>query len=479
MKKLSQLVDCDYYDIDVLGIATDSRNVKPGYLFVATKGFHVDHYNYITDAIDKGCVAVVVDRVGKFSVPTIVVDDINQTLISICEKFYDVTTHDFTFIGITGTDGKTTTATITRNLLNHFIPTAYLGTNGLYCGDKIFSTTNTTPCVEDLYYYFSIVKFYKCQIIVMEVSSEALLHHRVDSIIFDVVAYTNITEDHLNIHKTIENYRNCKFRLATLCKRGASVIINGDDDNCRLLNVKYKTTYGFSSDNDCVISDVKNCQKNVYFSLRYLENKYLVQSPFLGKYNIYNVTLALLIVQSVAGSLDKAIGLLPSVPYVFGRREVFTSDSGFDILLDYAHTTNGILSLLQSLDNYSHIIVVTGAAGGREVEKRPVIGDILFKYADYIVFTSDDPRYEDPKDIFLDMLGSHKTENYTFIQDREEAILHAFQLAQDKDVVAVIGKGRDNYMAVLDQRIPYSDYDVILKFLKKFRFRQNSTRFDK
>ena len=158
MKKLSQLVDCDYYDIDVLGIATDSRNVKPGYLFVATKGFHVDHYDYVSDAIDKGCVAVVVDRVGKFSVPTIVVDDINQTLISICEKFYDVTTHDFTFIGITGTDGKTTTATITRNLLNHFIPTAYLGTNGLYCGDKIFSTTNTTPCVEDLYYYFSIVK---------------------------------------------------------------------------------------------------------------------------------------------------------------------------------------------------------------------------------------------------------------------------------------------------------------------------------
>ena len=301
----------------------------------------------------------------------------------------------------------------------------------------------------------------------MEVSSEALLHHRVDSIIFDVVAYTNITEDHLNVHKTIENYRNCKFRLATLCKREIPIIINGDDDNCRLLNVKHKTTYGFSNDNDVVISNVKKCRKYVYFSLRYLGNMHLIQSPFLGKYNIYNVTLALLVVQSVTGSLDKAISLVSNLPVVFGRREVFSCDKGFDILLDYAHTTNGILSLLQSLDNYSHIIVVTGAAGGREVEKRPVIGDILFKYADYIIFTSDDPRYENPKDIFLDMLGHHKAENYTFIEDREEAILHAFQIAQDGDVVAVIGKGRDNYMAVFDQRIPYSDYNVISNFLKK------------
>lgn len=470
MKKLSHLVDYEGEDIDILGITTDSRNVKLGYLFVATKGFHVDHYDYIDDAINRGCVAVVVDREGVFSVPTIVVSDINEILISICEKFYDVTAHDFSFIGITGTDGKTTTATITRNLLNHFIPTAYLGTNGLYCGDKIISTTNTTPCVEDLYYYFSIVKFYKCKIIVMEVSSESLLYHRVDSILFDLVAYTNITEDHLNVHKTLENYRNCKFSLASLCRDDGKIIINGDDFNCRLLDVNNKISFGFSNDNDCVISDVKKCQKYVYFSLNYLGNNFLIQSPFLGKYNIYNVTLSLLIVSSIIGSLDIVIPLLPDLTMVDGRREVFTSEKGFDILLDYAHTTNGILSLLQSLDNYSHIIVVTGAAGGREKAKRPIIGDILFQYADYIVFTSDDPRYENPKDIFLEMLGNHKEENYIFIQDREEAILFAFHHAKPGDVVAVIGKGRDNYMAVLDKRIPYSDYEVIVRYLKKIDF---------
>ena len=158
MKKLSQLVNYNGKDIDILGIATDSRNVKPGYLFVATKGFHVDHYDYIEDAIDQGAVAVVVDRESEVSVPTILVDDIDDVLVSICESFYDVSSRDFKFIGITGTDGKTTTSIITRNLLNYSIPTAYIGTNGLYCGNDIISTSNTTPCVEDLYYYFSIIK---------------------------------------------------------------------------------------------------------------------------------------------------------------------------------------------------------------------------------------------------------------------------------------------------------------------------------
>ena len=467
VKKLSQLVDYDGIDVDILGVATDSRNVKSGYLFVATKGFHVDHYDYIDDAIKNGACAVVVDRESEFSVPTILVDDIDTVLVSICERFYDVSSHDFKFIGITGTDGKTTTSMITRNLLNYCIPTAYIGTNGLYCGNDIFPTFNTTPCVEELYYYFSIIKKYHCKVIVMEVSSEALLHHRVDSILFDVVAFTNITEDHLNIHKTVENYRSCKFRLASLCQEHGLVIVNGDDINCRLLDVNQKLCFGFSDDNDCVISDVKKCQNNVHFSIRCHDGKYSIQSPFQGIYNVYNVTLAWIIANSFLRCPELLIENISKLPVVEGRREVFSTSQGFDILLDYAHTANGIFNLLQSLSDYSRVIVVTGAAGGREVEKRPKIGDILFQNSDYIVFTSDDPRYENPKDIFLQILGNHTEEKYSFIEDRERAIFYALDLAKPGDVVAVIGKGRDNYMAILDQRIPYSDYDVISKFLKK------------
>lgn len=466
MKKLSQLVKCNY-DIEILGITTDSRNVEKGYLFIATKGFHVDHYDFIDDAIERGAVAVVVDRDVDVSVPIIVVSDINKELLSICEKFYDVSSSEFSFIGITGTDGKTTTATITRNLLNLYFPTAYLGTNGLFCGEDVYPTSNTTPCVEDLYYSFSIAKKYNCKVIVMEVSSEALLHHRVDSILFDVIGYTNITEDHLNVHKTIENYRNCKFRLADLCRENAKVFINGDDCNCQLLTVDNIVKYGVNKNNNCVIFDVLECKDKTNFTLTYDGQSYQVCSPFQGLYNVYNVTLAWLLASSFSISYHDLIKDLSNLPLVLGRRELFYDKRGFTVLLDYAHTENGILNLLQSLSEYSRVIVVTGAAGGREVEKRPRIGDILFKYSDYIVFTMDDPRFENPKDIASDMIGSHQDTNYTFISSRPDAINFAFQNAKKGDVVAVIGKGRDNYMAILDKRIPYSDYDVIMKYLIK------------
>lgn len=465
MKKLNQLISCDY-DIEISGITTDSRKVEKGYLFVATKGFNVDHFDYIEDAISRGAVAVIVDRQCSLSIPTIFVSDIDRTLVKICEAFYEVSTSEFHFVGITGTDGKTTTAMITRNLLNMFYPTAYLGTNGLVCGDDNYSTSNTTPCIEELYRYFSVVKKHKCKYIVMEVSSEALLHHRVDSILFDVVAFTNITEDHLNVHKTLEKYRNCKFRLAELCKQSGKIFINGDDENCQLLTVNNKVSFGLNSDNNCVISNVGKCKDCVNFTVTYHSKEFAFSSPFVGLYNVYNVTLAWLIVSSFVSDLDalvKNVSLLPGVP---GRREIFKTSLGVDILLDYAHTENGILNLLKSLDNYKSVIVVTGAAGGREVEKRSRIGDILFKYATSIVFTMDDPRYESPEEIAKQIIGEHKEKNYTFIEDRKEAISHALSIATKDSVVAVIGKGRDNYMAIKDKRVPYSDYDVIKKLLK-------------
>lgn len=467
MKRLNEIISCPF-DVEIGGIATDSRNVVPGDLYVATKGFNVDHYDFIDDAIKKGAVAVVVDRGEDFSVPTIHVTDIDQSLVSICEAFYDVSSSDFSFVGITGTDGKTTTATITRNLLNQFIPTAYIGTNGLVCGDEVIPTSNTTPAVEELYRLFSVIKKHKCKVVVMEVSSEAMLHHRVDSIQFDVVGYTNITEDHLNVHKTLENYRNCKFRLATLVKDNGKVIINGDDKNCQLIPVKSVFTYGLASDNNCVISDVNECKDNTIFTLTVNGSKTSVVSPFSALYNVYNVTLALLIAEYFSISFAQACPVLKEMSSVPGRREVFHAKGGYDILLDYAHTENSILNLLKSLTHYPRIIVVTGAAGGREKEKRPKIGNILFQYASYIFFTMDDPRDEDPKEIAKMIVGSHQEDNYTFVRDRREAIFTACKFAKEGDVVAVIGKGRDSYMAIGSEKLPYeTDYNVILDYLKE------------
>ena len=192
MKKLNEIVDCEY-DIDIIGVADDSRNVSEGYLFVATKGYYVDHFDYIEDAINNGAVAVIVDRNVKLKIPTIVVEDINDYYFEVCKRFYDVSPSDFSFIGITGTDGKTTTATVVSQLLNKVELCAYIGTNGVQINDSYYPTTNTTPCVGELFKCLKFIKERNCKLVVMEVSSEALLHERLKGFNYDMVAYTNIT----------------------------------------------------------------------------------------------------------------------------------------------------------------------------------------------------------------------------------------------------------------------------------------------
>ena len=201
MKKIKDIIECDF-DIEISGITEDSRNVLEGYLFVATKGFNVDHFDYIEEAIKKGCSCVICDRDISFNIPYIKVDNINEVFRSCCCKFYDLELDSFNFIGITGTDGKTTTTTIVKELIGD---AAYIGTNGLSVKDKKLSTNNTTPCIEELYKDLNFIENNKCNEVVMEVSSEALLHNRVDNLQFDIVGFTNITGDHLNVHKTFEN----------------------------------------------------------------------------------------------------------------------------------------------------------------------------------------------------------------------------------------------------------------------------------
>ena len=216
MKRLSDLISCSN-NIIVKGITDDSRMVKEEYLFVATHGFHVDHYDFINDAIKKGCCFVVCDREIDTDFPHLVVDNIHDYYIELCKKYYDISLDDFSFIGITGTDGKTTTASIVKELIDDC---AYIGTNGLTIGDETSSTNNTTPCISELYRDLSKVQKKGISNTVMEVSSEALLHGRVSNFSFDIVGFTNITGDHLNVHGSFENYVESKMRLLELVKEG-------------------------------------------------------------------------------------------------------------------------------------------------------------------------------------------------------------------------------------------------------------------
>lgn len=466
MKRLNELIDCSY-DIEISGIKSDSRDVKPGDLFVAIKGFFCDHFDYIDDAISRGAVAVIADRCVNSNIISIIVDDVNSSYDEILKKFYDHVDNNFDLVGITGTDGKTTTTTIISRLLDNC---CYMGTNGCFYKDFMINLSNTTPDVSQVYNIMKCLHDKNCQKMSMEVSSEALLHERVSGLQYNIVGFTNITEDHLNIHGTIDNYINSKAKLISLLKNNGIAIFNSDDSNIAKIVKKCKCdyyTYGMSKFSDFRICKVITNSTGSSFQIVYKDNKYNIISPLFGIYNVYNVTLAFVVAHFMGMDPIDIIEKIKNLDIISGRFERLDFGQDFTLILDYAHTENGINNILSSIKNIygdSRIITVTGSAGGREKEKRSKMGQAVFDYSDYVIFTMDDPRYEDVDNIIDDLVGEYDGNNYERVIDREDAIKRAISLANKGDVVVILGKGRDNYMAIEDKKIPYSDYDVLKEY---------------
>lgn len=466
MKRLCDIIECAY-DIPILGIKTDSRKVMPGDLFFAIKGYQTDHKIFIDDAIERGAVAVIGE--DDLSIDTIYIKvlDVNQTLLQVLTKFYDHIEKDFYFIGITGTDGKTTTATITANILD----CGYIGTNGVFYKDNHWTTSNTTPEVCDFYEQLVKLKDLGCRVVVMEVSSEALLHRRVDNILFDIVSFTNITEDHLNVHKTLENYVDSKKKLFSLVKKNGVSILNIDDSYYQdVKDCCLGKTYSYGQGNDALfrIDNIHSRDKGSDFYIVFQKERYFIQSNLFGIYNIYNVCLAFVIAYSYGMDIKTIIRQIKKIKSICGRGEFLDFGQNYTIILDYAHTYNGIYNIIMNLKQVyqKKIIVVTGAAGGREVSKRARIGKMLLENVSYVIFTMDDPRWEDVDLIIDQLLSSTSLTNYERIIDRNDAINKAFSLADSDSLVLIIGKGRDSYMAIGDEKVPYCDYEIIEKYFK-------------
>lgn len=450
-------------------IKTDSREVRDGDIFVAIKGFNMDHSVFINDAIKNGASLIITDSENNCKIPCINTNRIEKELISLCKDYYDYN-NDLSLIGITGTDGKTSTATITSNLLNNFISTAYIGTNGIEFDGETIKTENTTPCKEELYKYFSYLNKNNCKNVVMEVSSEALLHKRVDSFKYKYVVFTNITEDHLNIHKTLKAYIKSKLKLINYLDDDGIILTNNDDKVCKdIKSSKNKVyTFGTTSDSDFVISDIKYKKNTTSFKIKHSEEVFKIDSPYPFLYNVYNLTVAFIICYLEGYSTEKIISYINKLKPIKGRSEFLDFGQDYNIVLDYAHTENGIKNLIENIKRYNkRITVVTGAAGGREKEKRQRIGSYLLNNVDFVIFTMDDPRYESVDSIISQMIGKSNTTNYIRINNREKAIFYALDNALTDEYILIIGKGRDSYMAINDKKVPYCDFDVITKYFTK------------
>ncbi len=464
MKKLNELYDIED-DRLITGIKINSKEVEKGDLFVCTMGVNVDRHEYIDEAIAKGAVAIVVSReIAPKTVPIIKVENTNQELLKLCAKFYDYPYQKLQMIGVTGTNGKTTIAEIVYQLLGDSC--AYLGTNGKkYHGKKEF-IRNTTPDVDRLYRYLAEFVTAGCCQVCMEASSEAFFRHRLDQIDYDIAVLSNITEDHLNIHKTLENYIDCKCQLFRQVKEDGYTILNsGDQYYERVKNVANGTiwSYGFRKEDTLFIKKYEEAVDHTLITFVFDGQEYQVKSPFIGSFNVLNLAAALLVTLASKKDLKEMLKKIETLTQIEGRMEILPFFKKYTVMLDYAHTPDALEKILCYLNKVKkhRIITVTGSAGGREQQKRPAMGQIVLDKSDFVIFTMDDPREEDVNKIIDDLIGTSPKKNYQRIIDRREAITTALAMAEEDDLILIAGKGRDNYMALGTNYVPYSDYEVI------------------
>lgn len=472
--KLNKLIDCPY-DIEINDIKTNSLNIKEGDLFVCTSTGTMDRHLFIEDAIKNKASAIIVSKDVKYDIPTVKVDDTNKALSEIIPKFYNYPLNEINLIGVTGTDGKTTSSTIISILLDNC---GYIGTNGICCGEYYEKTSNTTPNLEKLYKVFDYCRANNINSIAMEVSSEAIKYERVRGISFDCSIMTNITKEHLNTHKTLENYIKCKCELFENTKKEGFCVLNKDDSHfeevLKCCNGKI-VTYGVGIDNDLIIKNVRLFSDKTLFTVKYKNKEYEINSPLLAMFNVYNLSGCLLALFSLGYDIDTILSRIKNIS-VKGRLQEIDCNQNFKVFVDYAHTPNGIKELLKYMNSIPHnrIIVVFSEPGERDKSKRPEKGYNVISNCDFAIITSQDPRGEDPLDIANDLTVLVKNyDNYKIIIDRRKAIREAIDYAKENDIVLIIGKGNENYQIIKDKVIEFNDVDEASIYLKEKMIKKN------
>lgn len=465
MKKLSDLYEIDS-DILIRDIKINSKEVKDGDIFVCTTGVTADRHDFIDDAIKNGAKALVVSKdISKKSIPVIKVDNTNLELSKLCQKFYDYPNQELTMIGVTGTDGKTSVATIIQTLLGKD-NCGYIGTNGRSWKEKEKDDNpNTTPDETLLYKFLRDFRNDDCKYAVMEASSEAFFRRRLDNLEYDVSCYTNITREHLNIHGSFDNYKECKMQLFKQTKKDGFCILNKDDQffsEIKEICNGIVLSYGKDSDNDLQIVDYKVFPEKTFITWKYKDEIYEIKSPMLGEFNVYNLSAGMLVCLALGFDIEE---LIKNISYikVSGRLELLDTKTPYYVMVDYAHTPNGIKNLLNFVHtlDINRSIVVIGSAGERDYLKRPVMGKTVLDNASYAIFTYEDPRSEEPIDI-INMLIKDVKDTYTNYEievDRHKAIEKAINMAKDKDMVLILGKGNETYQKLKHETIYFNDIE--------------------
>ena len=467
-----ELVNIEGFYNEIEGISYNSKKTQHDDVFVCLTGEHVDGHEYAEEAVSNGACLCIVERRLNLDIPQIVVQDTTETIAQVSDLFYSAPSTKLNIIGVTGTNGKTTVTHLIQRLYEAENQScALIGTlgNKMSSSDEYHDAKHTTPQAPELQKLFFEIYEKGIPNVVMEVSSHSLAQHRVDYCEFNGAVLTNLTQDHLDFHITMNNYFKAKAKLfEDLCSDDFAVLNNDDeyaDKFKEVINPKTKTlTYGIKNDADVKAEDITFDNNGASFTCIIDGKKYPVKLIMNGMFSVYNVLAALTTALALNFNIENCIKTLETISGVAGRFEVVVNKP--TVIVDYAHTPDGLENVLKAAKEITpkegHLICIFGCGGDRDATKRPKMGAIAEKLADKVIVTSDNPRSEDPHQIITDILAGFKSVSDVIVEpDRELAIKEAYKIANANDVVLVAGKGHEDYQILADKTIHFDDREKV------------------
>ena len=450
---------------------TDSRKIKPGQTFVAIKGYTVDGHTFIDKAIENGATKIIVEEDVTASVPVLKVESTKEYLKNELVSKYSKYLEDLNIIGVTGTNGKTTTCYLTYQMLNKLgIKTAYIGTIGFYYGDYKRELPNTTPEILTVYNMLYEAKENGCTHVVMEVSSHSLEEERIAGLKFTTTAFTNLTQDHLDFHKTMENYLNAKLKIFNYLKENGTMIVNNDDSYAsHFINNNFNIiTLGYKDDSNIKITEAHYTPIDTIINFSFNGKDESIKTNLTSKFNVYNYLTCYAILKTLNINDEDIVRVTKEVYPPKGRCEIIKANNGFAVI-DYAHTPDAVEKVINSFIELkkNKIITIVGCGGDRDPLKRPIMGDIACKLSDHVIFTNDNPRTEDPQNIMNDITKNLTYNNFEIIFDRKEAIYKGISIMDQDDILLILGKGHEDYQIIGREKIHFDDCEVVNEWKKE------------
>jgi len=444
-------------------LCCDTSKVKPNSLFFCLEGTKHDGHNFFRKAIGDGAVAIVCQHPLDTKVLQIVVQDSREAMSLAAKNFFDGCVDKMRVIGIVGTNGKTTTSVVLDNILNKAgINTALIGTNGVFFNGIKHPSLLTTPDPIELHALFKEMYLNKISVVIMEVSAHAIALKKVQGINFELAIFTNCTQDHLDFFGTMQRYRETKSGF--FCQEYVkNAIVNIDDAlGFKISSQLPCVTVSSKQQADCYASDVQVLSQQSNYVVNAFGQKAVVNTKLAGAFNVQNTLCALATALTMGVGIDCAVKGIEEVAFVNGRNQTIMRNDGARIVIDFAHTPDGVKNILGYLKSTTkgQLIVVFGCGGNRDKIKRPIMGQSVSLFADFAILTNDNPRFEDPK-IIAQEVTDGLTCNYKIILNRSQATEYALSIAKTGDTVAILGKGAETFQEIRGKKIPYCDIDIV------------------